>query len=126
VVDDVNDRGAPFRAALDHLAHSGAASLRTAGLHAKSTTAVPAPFRAIAVHDWHWILYRRAVVEDVSGFLRRLPRSPTVDATWSGLTACAFPRSGWTDTACGLGAAPCCPANARQNLGSTLRNRALR
>ena len=79
VVDDVNDSGETLRAALDHLAHSGAETVRTACLHEKTATAVPADFQAVEVRDWHWIIYPWAVVEDVSGFLRRLPQVPGAD-----------------------------------------------
>jgi hypoxanthine phosphoribosyltransferase len=79
VVDDVNDSGDTFRAALDHLADSGAAAIRTACLHEKTTTVTPADFRAVEVREWHWIIYPWAVMEDVGGFLRRLPSVPSAE-----------------------------------------------
>lgn len=76
LVDDVNDSGDTFRAAVPHLREHGVGELRSAVIHEKAGTAVPVEFKAISVEEWHWILYPWAQVEDVGGFLRALEPLP--------------------------------------------------
>jgi hypoxanthine phosphoribosyltransferase len=76
LVDDVNDSGDTFAAAVPHLRARGAGELRTAVIHEKAGTAFAADFKSLRVTEWHWILYPWAQVEDVGDFLRALQPAP--------------------------------------------------
>jgi len=77
LVDDVNDSGDTLEAALPYLEGLGPAELRTAVLHEKDNTARQADFRSGFIHEWRWLLYPWAVVEDGGQFLRDMRPMPT-------------------------------------------------
>jgi len=79
VVDDVNDTGDTLRVARVHLESLGPAELRTAVLHEKVGSPVRADYAAGTIHEWRWLIYPWAVVEDVGGFLGQMDPIP-VDA----------------------------------------------
>ncbi|WP_026279697.1 phosphoribosyltransferase [Thioalkalivibrio sp. ALJ16] len=76
LVDDVNDSGDTLNAARPHLEALGPATLHTAVLHEKDRTTCRADFCSQAVHEWRWILYPWAVVEDVGQFIREMDPPP--------------------------------------------------
>jgi hypoxanthine phosphoribosyltransferase len=77
VVDDVSDSGDSLVAALRQLEHNGAPrQLRTAVLHHKETSSLRPDYFAQRIVKWRWITYPWAVVEDLSGLIPRLERSP--------------------------------------------------
>lgn len=77
VVDDVNDTGDTLAAAREHLAFFAPQEVRTAVLHEKVTTQIPADYRVVEVRDWHWIVYPWAVFEDLGSFLAEMKPVPT-------------------------------------------------
>lgn len=80
IVDDVNDSGQTLEAAVGFVRERGAAEVRTAVLQEKSTTGFAADHAAERVEEWRWIVYPWAVIEDLTGFLRKMdPRPATVD-----------------------------------------------
>lgn len=79
VVDDVNDSGETLEAAAGFVRERSAPEVRTAVLQEKATTGFTADYVAERVEEWRWIVYPWAVIEDVTGFLRRMdPRPETV------------------------------------------------
>jgi len=76
VVDDVSDTGDTLELALQHVAERGAAAIKVAVLHHKTVSSFRPDFFAAKVVKWRWIIYPWAVVEDVTGFIRRMARPP--------------------------------------------------
>lgn len=76
IADDVNDSGDTLAAAVAHVREQGAGAVRTAVLQEKETTGHPADYVAEAVQEWRWIVYPWAVIEDVTGFVRRMDPPP--------------------------------------------------
>ena len=76
LVDDVNDSGETLEAARPYLEELEPAALRTAVLHEKTNTRCRADFVAETIHEWRWVLYPWAVVEDVGQFVRDLQPPP--------------------------------------------------
>jgi len=81
LVDDVSDSGETFAAALDHLHTRGApAQLKTAVLHHKVVSRYAPDYYACKVIKWRWIVYPRAVAEDLRGFIAAMqPRPPDAE-----------------------------------------------
>jgi len=79
LVDDVNDTGDTYHAALRHLHNRGASGeIRTAALHEKRNSLFHTDFHAKEVRRWRWIIYPWATHEDLTALIRQLP-SPTDD-----------------------------------------------
>lgn len=76
LVDDVSDSGDTLQLALQHLRTLAPRELRLAVLHHKQCASVVPDFFAQRVIRWRWITYPWAVVEDLSGFIRRMQPSP--------------------------------------------------
>lgn len=76
LVDDVNDSGDTLRVAIRHLQTFSPAEIRTAVMHQKSSTHFDVDFYAARIIKWRWLIYPWAVVEDISGFLRRMSPPP--------------------------------------------------
>jgi hypoxanthine phosphoribosyltransferase len=76
LVDDVSDTGDTLELARRHLLEHGAGPVRIAVLHHKLTSVLEPDFIAQRIIKWRWITYPWAVVEDVAGFLARLPQRP--------------------------------------------------
>jgi len=80
LVDDVSDSGDTLQLALDNLRAQGPRQLRVAVLHHKQVASLVPDFYAKRVIRWRWITYPWAVVEDLSGFIRRMhPRPATLE-----------------------------------------------
>lgn len=76
LVDDVSDTGDTLELARRHLLEHGAGPVRIAVLHHKQTSTLAPDYYAHRIVKWRWITYPWAVVEDVAGFLARLPQRP--------------------------------------------------
>jgi len=77
VVDDVSDTGDTLELALRHVTERGAAAIKVAVLHHKTASSFRPDFFAARVVKWRWIIYPWAVVEDITGFIRRMAQPPT-------------------------------------------------
>lgn len=71
LVDDVNDSGKTFQAAVDHLKTFEPGILKTAVLHEKETTVFKTDFRGKKLEEWEWLIYQWAATEDILEFLSR-------------------------------------------------------
>ena len=76
VVDDTSDTGDTLGLVLDHLKTLNPASIKVAILHYKKVSAVTPDFYAQKVVKWRWIVYPWAVIEDITGFIQRMPKRP--------------------------------------------------
>ena len=70
LIDDVSDTGDSFDVAIQHLVESGEpAELKTAALHHKTVSSYMPDYYAEIVHEWRWIIYPWAVMEDLRSIL---------------------------------------------------------
>ena len=76
LVDDVNDSGDTLDVAIRHLQGFAPAEIRTAVMHHKTSTHFSVDYAAARIIKWRWLIYPWAVVEDISGFLRRMSPTP--------------------------------------------------
>ncbi|HID48505.1 MAG TPA: phosphoribosyltransferase [Chromatiales bacterium] len=76
LVDDVNDSGDTLAVAIRHLQTFAPAEIRTAVLHHKIISHVAVDYSAARIVKWRWLIYPWAVIEDISGFLRRMSPRP--------------------------------------------------
>jgi hypoxanthine phosphoribosyltransferase len=77
LVDDVSDAGDTLEVAIRHLRDRGEpAELRTAVLHYKTVSRVTPDFYSEVVHEWRWIIYPWAIMEDLRSFLREMETPP--------------------------------------------------
>lgn len=76
LVDDVSDTGDTLALARDHLLQHSAGSLRIAVLHHKQVSTVRPDYYAHRIIKWRWITYPWALIEDVTGFIQRMPECP--------------------------------------------------
>lgn len=76
LVDDVSDTGDTLKLAREHLEEYGAGSIRIAVLHHKKTSIVEPDFFAQRIIKWRWIIYPWAIMEDLTGFIDRMPQHP--------------------------------------------------
>jgi len=76
LVDDVSDSGDTYAVALEHLAGRQAVQVLTAALHHKTVSAYRPDFHAEEVHQWRWLIYPWAVMEDLAGFIDRMEPGP--------------------------------------------------
>ena len=77
LVDDVNDTGDTLAVARAHVEGLGAAEVRLAVLHEKTSSPLRADYVGETLDQWRWLIYPWAIVEDVGGFLRQLHPMPT-------------------------------------------------
>jgi len=77
LIDDVSDSGDTFAVAIRHLQAQGTpARLGTAVLHHKTVSSCLPDFHAEVVHEWRWIIYPWAVMEDLRSFLHDMDPPP--------------------------------------------------
>lgn len=76
LVDDVSDSGDTLQLALKHIREQEPHQLRVAVLHHKPCASMKPDFFAKQVIAWRWITYPWALVEDLSGFVRRMHPAP--------------------------------------------------
>jgi hypoxanthine phosphoribosyltransferase len=77
VVDDVSDTGDTFRVAIEHIyERSQPAEIKSAVLHHKTVSTFEPDFYAQKVVKWRWIIYPWAIMEDITGFLKRMEARP--------------------------------------------------
>lgn len=73
LIDDVSDTGDSFEVAIQHLLEKGEpAELKTATLHHKTVSSYMPDFYAEIVHEWRWIIYPWAVMEDLRSILENM------------------------------------------------------
>ncbi len=84
LIDDVSDTGDSFRLGIQHLlASNRPADLKTAALHHKIVSSYTPDFCAEVVHNWRWIIYPWAVIEDLRSMLQELQIKPRSVAEFS-------------------------------------------
>jgi hypoxanthine phosphoribosyltransferase len=76
VVDDVSDTGDTLELALDHIKSFSPAEVKVATLDHKMISTVEPDFYARKVVKWRWIIYPWAVIEDITGFIKRMEKTP--------------------------------------------------
>lgn len=77
LVDDVNDSGETFEAAIEHLHdHEPAREIRTAVIHHKIVSRITPDYYAEKITEWHWMLYPWAVNEDISSMIQAMRPRP--------------------------------------------------
>jgi hypoxanthine phosphoribosyltransferase len=76
IVDDVNDSGDTLAAVMRYLDTLAPHAVRTAVLHEKAVTRVPADYVAKRMKKWKWIVYPWAYIEDVTSFVRAMQPQP--------------------------------------------------
>jgi hypoxanthine phosphoribosyltransferase len=76
LVDDVCDRGETLEFALAHVREFGPAELRTAVLHWKEVSSYRPDDYAHRIVKWRWLVYPWALIEDLAGFIERMPDRP--------------------------------------------------
>lgn len=72
LVDDVDDTGDTIELACEHLTSLNPVQLKVAVLHHKISSPRVPDYCASTQHEWRWITYPWAMVEDVKGFIARL------------------------------------------------------
>lgn len=77
LVDDVSDTGDSFDVAIQHLLESAEpAELKTAVLHHKTVSSYTPDYYTELVHEWRWIIYPWAVMEDLRSILKNMKTAP--------------------------------------------------
>ena len=77
LIDDVSDTGDSFEVAIRHLLENGKPEeLKTAALHHKSVSSYMPDYYAEIVHEWRWIIYPWAVLEDLRSILESMQTPP--------------------------------------------------
>jgi hypoxanthine phosphoribosyltransferase len=77
LVDDVSDTGDSFDVAIQHLLENGdPEDLKTAALHHKSVSRYIPDYYAEIVHEWRWIIYPWAVMEDLRSIMESMEATP--------------------------------------------------
>jgi hypoxanthine phosphoribosyltransferase len=71
VVDDIVDTGDTLVVAMEHLADCGAAEIKTAVVQTKKGACFEPDYVARKIVKWRWIIYPWAVIEDLTGFLKK-------------------------------------------------------
>jgi hypoxanthine phosphoribosyltransferase len=73
LIDDVSDTGESFDLAIKHLRENGEpAELKTAALHHKTVSGYIPDYYAEIVHEWRWIIYPWAIMEDLRSILENM------------------------------------------------------
>ena len=77
LIDDVSDTGDSFEVAIRHLLENGKPEeLKTAALHHKSVSSYMPDYYAEIVHEWRWIIYPWAIMEDLRSILESMQTPP--------------------------------------------------
>ncbi len=76
VVDDVSDTGDTLELALDHIKSFSPEEVKVATLDHKKVSTIEPDFYARKVVNWRWIIYPWAVIEDITGFIKRMEKRP--------------------------------------------------
>lgn len=76
VIDDITDTGDTLDVALHHINTFKPAEIKVGVLQHKQQSFLKPDFFAKSLRKWRWIIYPWAVVEDIGGFLRAMPRLP--------------------------------------------------
>jgi len=77
LVDDVSDTGDSFDVAIQHLLESAEpAELKTAVLHHNTVSSYTPDYYTELVHEWRWIIYPWAVMEDLRSILKKMETAP--------------------------------------------------
>ena len=77
LVDDVSDTGDSFDVAIQHLLESAEpAELKTAVLHHKTVSSYTPDYYSELIHEWRWIIYPWAVMEDLRSILKKMETAP--------------------------------------------------
>jgi hypoxanthine phosphoribosyltransferase len=76
LVDDISDTGDTLELARAHLQANNAGSIRIAVLQHKQTSTMLPDYFGQRIVKWRWITYPWAIVEDVTGFIERMPQRP--------------------------------------------------
>ena len=77
LVDDVSDTGDSFDIAIQHLLkHGEPGDLKTAALHHKTVSSYIPDYYAEIVHEWRWIIYPWAIMEDLRSLLQSMEAPP--------------------------------------------------
>jgi len=77
LIDDVSDTGDSFEVAIRHLLEKGKPEeLNTAALHHKIVSSYIPNYYAEIVHEWRWIIYPWAVLEDLRSILESMQTPP--------------------------------------------------
>lgn len=80
LLDDVSDTGESFKIGIQHLLDNGApAELKTAVLHHKTVSSYTPDYYTEVVHNWRWIIYPWAVMEDLRSLLQEMDTSTTIE-----------------------------------------------
>jgi len=77
LVDDVSDSGDTYVVALEHLSAWRPAQVTTAALHHKMVSTYKPDHYAEEIHQWRWLIYPWAVMEDLSAFIAKMEPVPT-------------------------------------------------
>jgi len=73
LIDDVSDTGDSFDVAIQHLLENGEPEeLKTAALHHKTVSSYMPDYYAEIVHEWRWIIYPWAIMEDLRSILENM------------------------------------------------------
>ena len=77
LVDDVSDSGETFEVALQHIQQrSKPQSIRTAVLHHKVVSSYTPDYYGDELHEWRWLTYPWAQVEDIGSFIEEMDPAP--------------------------------------------------
>jgi hypoxanthine phosphoribosyltransferase len=77
LIDDVSDTGDSFDVAIKHLLkHGEPGDLKTAALHHKTISSYIPDYYAEIVHEWRWIIYPWAIMEDLRSLLESMEAPP--------------------------------------------------
>jgi hypoxanthine phosphoribosyltransferase len=88
LIDDVSDTGDSFQLGIQHLLEKNRpAELKTAALHHKIVSSYTPDFFAELVHNWRWIIYPWAVIEDLRSILQQMPVKPRTVEEFSNYVA---------------------------------------
>lgn len=71
LVDDVNDSGKTFQAAVNQIQTCKPSLLKTAVIHEKETTIFNTDFTGKKLDKWEWLIYQWAATEDLLEFLNK-------------------------------------------------------
>jgi hypoxanthine phosphoribosyltransferase len=84
LIDDVSDTGDSFEVGIKHLLeHGQPAELKTAALHHKTVSSYTPDFYSEIVHEWRWIIYPWALMEDLRSLLHEMAAPPATAAEFA-------------------------------------------
>ncbi len=80
IVDDLCDSGDTFEVAVQHVRCRGKpAQVKTACLFYKQVSSFAPDFYAEKLYEWRWLTFPWAVVEDITGLLKRVNSEPKTE-----------------------------------------------